>query len=85
MSPRHFCSLDHILSGSAGASVENIFKYSAGKQVYILLYHSDIGAQASQGNIPYIHSVNGDSSPCCVIKSGQQITECSFSAAGRAN
>ncbi len=85
MCPCKLCRPDNFFAIGSGFSVGNIFIHRAGKQIHILLYHTDAAAQALQGKMADIFSVQEDFSLRGVIETGNQVAHGRLSAAGRAD
>ena len=71
--------LDFLLRGR-GLGVGDIGGYRVTKQIYVLLNNADIFAQALQGVFLNGNAVNGKLTVCALIKAGDKVDKCGFSA-----
>ena len=74
------CGFDNLFNGRAGFPISDIVPYGSGEEVHILLYHSNLAAQAFEGQCAHIFSVNGDPPAGYIVEAGQERTDGCLSA-----
>lgn len=77
--------LDYLLIRGIGAAVANVFQNGVRKQEHILLDNADGLVEAVLLNVPHVLAVNGDAAFRYIVKSGNQLAECTLAAAGGAD
>ena len=77
--------LDYLLIRGIGATVANVFQNGVRKQEHILLDNADGLVEAVLLNVPHVLAVNGDAALRYIVKSGNQLAECTLAATGGAD
>lgn len=77
--------LDHLFIGGVQPPIPDIVKDGARKEKHVLLDDADLAAQRLQGDVPDVGAVDGDPAGRDVVKPGDEMAQCAFPAARRAD